>query len=75
MSGSLFGNVTGLGVGQLASGTSGDCTGLLGGVMYDGEAGDSVTSSNCGVVGTGVSGPEWTKGSGTTGSGVGLNGC
>ena len=43
--------------------------------MYDGEAGDSVTSSNCGVVGAGVYGPVWTKGSDTTGSGVGLNGC
>ena len=75
MSGSLFGNVTGLGVGQLASGTLGDCTGLVGGVTYDGEAGDSVTSSNCGVVGTGEFGPVCTNGCDTSGSGVGLNGC
>ena len=49
ISGSLLCNETGFGVGLLASGISGDCTGLLGGVTYDGDAGDSITSSNCGV--------------------------
>ena len=75
ISGSFVGKVIGLGVGQLPSGISGDCTGLLSGVTYDGEAGDSGTSSNCGVGAIGVFRPVLTTGFGNSGSGIGLNGC
>ena len=55
--------VTGLGDGQLASG-SGSWTGLLGGVTNDGEAGESGVSLCLGVAGIGELGIGFTTGSG-----------